>query len=465
MFATRGTGFIIDQLMTSNTKELWTQSLSLIEKEISKANFNTWFKNTHILKENEGTIVVGVPNEFVRDWLSNKYNKLILKSLIEFADHIRAIEFEISKGEPAPSVVGVEKAVEYGGKAELPLRDLYVNKDDNLNTRYTFDSFIVGDFNELAYAASQAIIANPGGAYNPFFVYGDTGLGKTHLLQATGNTLKARYSNFKIFYTTLEKFSMDYVSSVQNNRPNVFKEKYRKYDALIIDDIQFISGKDKTQEELFHLFNELYEENKQIIFSSDKHPNFINGLEDRLKSRFSAGMIVNINEPGYESRVAIIKAKLAENGLVLSDTAIGAIAETIEGNVRELEGSLNIILCQMQLKKRELTVVEIRNLIKNSAKPKKNVSIKEVVSSISNFYNVDEESIYEKTRRKEVVKARQIIMYILREDFNISFPLIGQKLGGKDHTTVIHSCLKVKNEMKQSASLVQEIEQVRILFK
>ncbi len=451
--------------MTQNLKELWGQSLSLIEKEISKANFNTWFKNTHIVKEADGEIVIGVPNEFVRDWLSNKYNKLILKSIIEFREEIRTVVFEISKG-----VAQQQEEVEKDSgtafpKSELPLKDLYINKDDNLNPKYTFDTFIVGNFNELAYAASQAIISNPGGAYNPLFVYGDTGLGKTHLLQATGNALKTKYHDCKVFYTTLEKFSMDYVSSVQNNKPNIFKEKYRKYDALIIDDIQFITGKDKTQEELFHLFNELYEHNKQIIFSSDKHPNFINGLEERLKSRFAAGMIVNINEPEYESRVAIIKEKLTESNVVFNDQIIGAIAETVEGNIRELEGALNIIVCQMQLKKRELTLPEVKNLIKNSAKPKKNVSIKEVVAGISNFYNVDEASIYEKTRRKEVVKARQVVMYILREDFSISFPLIGQKLGGKDHTTVIHSCLKVKNELKKNTALIQEIDQVRLLFK
>jgi chromosomal replication initiator protein len=450
--------------MTQNLKELWGQSLSLIEKEISKANFNTWFKNTHIVKEHDGEVVIGVPNEFVRDWLSNKYNKLILKSIIEFREEVRTVVFEISKGVTQQHEEEKEVAAAFP-KSELPLKDLYINKDDNLNPKYTFDTFIVGNFNELAYAASQAIITNPGGAYNPLFVYGDTGLGKTHLLQATGNALKTKYHDCKVFYTTLEKFAMDYVSSVQNNKPNIFKEKYRKFDALIIDDIQFITGKDKTQEELFHLFNELYEHNKQIIFSSDKHPNFISGLEERLKSRFAAGMIVNVNEPEYESRVAIIKEKLTENNLLLNDQVVSAIAETVEGNIRELEGALNIIICQMQLKKRELTLPEVKNLIKNSAKPKKNVSIKEVVAGISNFYNVDETSIYEKTRRKEVVKARQVVMYILREDFNISFPLIGQKLGGKDHTTVIHSCLKVKNELKKNTTLIQEIDQVRLLFK
>ncbi len=451
--------------MQVNTKDFWNSCLTLIEKEISRANFNTWFKNTYILKEDAGTVVVGVPNEFVRDWLKNKYEKMILKSIIEHADHVRSVEFEIAKGEPKVSAIETKTNAPEKFTTELPLKDLYINKEDNLNPRYTFDSFIVGGFNELAYAASQAILKRPGQAYNPFFVYGETGLGKTHLLQATGNAIKKNHPEKKIFYTTLEKFAIDYIQSVQTNKPYAFKEKYRKYDVLILDDIQFITGKDKTQEELFHLFNELYEQNKQIIFSSDKHPNYISGLEDRLKSRFSAGMIVNITEPEYESRVAILKAKLVAENIQLPDEVLVNIAETTHSNIRELEGSLNAIVCQTELKQRALTVGEVRSLIKHNSKPKKNISIKEVVSHISNFYNVDEETVYEKTRRKEVVKARQIVMYILREDFNISFPLIGQKLGGKDHTTVIHSCLKIKNDLKRDMVLVQEIERIRMMFK
>lgn len=451
--------------MQVNTKDFWNSCLALIEKEISRANFNTWFKNTYILKEDSGTVIVGVPNEFVRDWLKNKYEKMILKAIIEHADHVRSVEFEIAKGEPKVSAIETKTSTPEKFTSELPLKDLYINKEDNLNPKYTFDTFIVGGFNELAYAASQAILKRPGQAYNPFFVYGETGLGKTHLLQATGNAIKQNHPEKKVFYTTLEKFAIDYIQSVQTNKPYAFKEKYRKYDVLILDDIQFITGKDKTQEELFHLFNELYEQNKQIIFSSDKHPNYITGLEDRLKSRFSAGMIVNITEPEYESRVAILKTKLATENIQLPEDVLTNIAQTAHSNIRELEGSLNAIVCQTELKQRALTVGEVRGLIKHNSKPKKNISIKEVVTHISGFYNVDEESIYEKTRRKEVVKARQVVMYILREDFNISFPLIGQKLGGKDHTTVIHSCLKIKNDLKKDMALVQEIERIRMVFK
>jgi len=322
-----------------NTKELWYNCLSEIELGISKANFTTWFKNTSIIKEDVGTIYVGVPNEFVKDWLYNKFHKLILKTLISHEESVRCVEYVIHKNEPTvkPTEGKVVEPIPNINK-ELPL-DLNINKEDNLNPKYNFNSFIVGPFNELAYAVAQAIIANPGQNYNPFFVYGGTGLGKTHMIQAIGNTIKIRYPHKKIYYVSLERFTIDYINSIQNKNPNSFKEKYRKYDVIIMDDIQFISGKDKTQEELFHLFNTLYESNKQIIFSSDKHPNFIQGLEERLQSRFASGMTVQIIEPDYESRVAIIKAKFESTNIIVDEEIVSYLASTLEGNIRELEGS------------------------------------------------------------------------------------------------------------------------------
>lgn len=453
-------------MSTMNTKELWDNCLSEIEMGISKANFTTWFKNTSIVKEDNGTLYVGVPNEFVKDWLYNKFHKLILKTIITQDDSVRSIEYIISKTDtqPRPQVDSTHTLTPNTTK-ELPLNDLYINKDDNLNPKYTFNSFIVGPFNELAYAVSQAIINNPGQNYNPFFVYGGTGLGKTHMIQAIGNTIKSKHPLKKIYYVSLERFAIDYINSIQNKNPNSFKEKYRKYDVIIMDDIQFISGKDKTQEELFHLFNTLYESNKQIVFSSDKHPNFIQGLEDRLQSRFASGMIVQIVEPDYESRVAIIKAKFEATNCIIESDVVSYLAEALEGNIRELEGSLNTVICQSQLKNKSLSVAEVKTLIKNNIKPKKTVAIKDIVRVIALQYGITEEIIYEKTRRKEIVRARQVAMYILREDFNISYPLIGQKLGGRDHTTVIHSHLKIKNDLKTDPSLLQEIEKIRIMFK
>lgn len=447
-----------------DTKQLWENCLVEIKGGLSKANFSTWFKNTSILKEEMGIIYIRVPNEFVRDWLMNKYHKLITKTLANAHENMRAVEYVITKIEPNIQEIEVINETSYVNK-ELPLKDLYINPEDNLNPRYRFDSFIVGTFNELAYAAATAIIESPGTKYNPFFVYGATGLGKTHLIQAVGNTIKEKYPNKKVHYMTLEKFATDFINSLQNNKANSFKEKYRKYDLLIIDDIQFIGKMEKIQEELFHTFNTFYENNKQIIFSSDKHPNYIPELADRLKSRFAAGMIVDISAPEYESRLAILKVKLREINVNLDQEIVEYIASAVEGNIRELEGGLNIIVCQYRLKNRPLPLLEVKNLLKNSMKPKKNVAIKDVVKIVSEYYKIEELSVYEKIRKREIVKARQVIMYLLREDFNISYPLIGQKLGGKDHTTVMHSCLKIKADLKNDPQLLQELEQIRIMFK
>ncbi|MFA5840935.1 MAG: chromosomal replication initiator protein DnaA [Candidatus Paceibacterota bacterium] len=445
-----------------NTKQLWKNCLMKIESGMSKANFSTWFKNTSIIKEETGIIYIGVPNEFVRDWLMNKYHKLITKTIAEAYESMRAVEYTITKIEtPAQEVITITESAE----KELPLRDLYINPGDNLNPRYRFNSFIVGAFNELAYAASQAIIDSPGTKYNPFFIYGGTGLGKTHLIQAVGNSIKDKYPDKKVHYMTLEKFATDFINSLQSNKANSFKEKYRKYDLLIIDDIQFIGKMEKIQEELFHTFNTFYENNKQIIFSSDKHPNYIPELADRLKSRFAAGMIVDISEPEYESRLAIIKVKLRELNIVLDEDLIEYVAGAMQGNIRELEGSLNLIVCQYRLKNKAPTLVEVKNLLKNNMKPKKNMAIKDVVKIVAEYYKLEEASVYEKTRKKEIVKARQVIMYLLREDFSVSYPLIGQKLGGKDHTTVMHSCVKIKADLKNDSQLIQELEQIRIMFK
>jgi chromosomal replication initiator protein len=448
-----------------DTKQLWKNCLNEIELGISKANFSTWFKNTSILKEESGVIYVAVPNEFVRDWLQNKYHKLITKTIADIYENMRAVEYVISKTDILKDNSVNTKTVESFANKELPLKDLYINPDDNLNPRYRFDSFIVGGFNELAYAASQAIIESPGTKYNPFFVYGNTGLGKTHLIQAVGNAIKEKNPNKKVHYITLERFATDFINSLQSNKANSFKEKYRKYDLLVIDDIQFIGKMEKIQEELFHTFNTFYENNKQIIFSSDKHPNHIPELADRLKSRFAQGMIVDVSEPEYESRLAILKVKLREHEIELEEDVLDYIASTIRGNIRELEGSLNTIVCQFRLKNKPLSILDIKNILKNNIKPKKTISVKDVVKIVSEHYNLEEESIYEKTRRKEIVKARQVVMYILREDFNVSYPLIGQKLGGRDHTTVIHSYLKIKSDLKEDTQLIQELENIRVMFK
>lgn len=442
---------------------LWDTVLAEIEVSVSKANFTTWFKNTYAVKEEDGVFFVGVPNDFIKEWLTSKFNREVLKSIRNHWDHIRMVEFITAK-KPIKQVSTQQqlKPIDIQPIPELPL-DHMVIKKNNLNPKYTFETFIIGSFNEVAYSAAQAVIKKPG-SFNPLFIYGSTGIGKTHLIQATGNALLEKYPGLNIYYTSSEKFLMDYVGALQSNRINQFKEKYRTYDALIMDDIQFFSGKDKVQEELFHLFNILHEKNKQIIFSSDKHPNYIIGLEDRLKSRFSAGMIIDIARPEYESRIAILQAKLGLHNFSLSDESLDYIASHVEGNIRELEGIINNLIMQMELRKRDLNVQEIKLMIKNNIKPKKNISLEEIVKVVAHFYNLEEQLMYDKNRRKEIVEARQVAMYILREDYSISFPHIGKKLGGRDHTTVMHSYEKITNELIKDPNLVHDIEQIRAML-
>lgn len=442
-------------------KRLWQSVLVEMELSISSANFTTWFKDTRIVKEDSGVVVISVPNAFVKEWLLTKYHHTILKNLRNLESSVNAIEYVINKEEHGKKDLRLNKNIHI---KELPLPDTEINKEDNLNPRYTFETFIVGPFNELAHAAAQAVIKKPGIMYNPLFIHGSTGHGKTHLIQAIGNYIKASTPNKKVYYMTSEQFGQDCMNALQNQKMSVFKEKYRKYDVLIVDDIQFFSEKQKFQEELFHLFNTLHDNNKQIIFSSDKHPYFITGLEERLKSRLSAGMTVDIPIPDKESRMAIISAKAKQQNIPLSPEIIDYLAHTISGNIRDLEGAINTLLCHSQLKDKEITLSEVRNYMKNNLKPKKTVAVKDIVRIVSDFYNVKEDSIYEKTRHKEVIRPRQIIMYLLREDFNISYPSIGQKLGGRDHTTVIHSCEKIKTDIKEDQSLLEELGQIRNLL-
>ena len=460
-FAKTGLESIIFWTMTTVTvdnKKIWDSVLTHIEQDVSRASFLTWFKNTSIQKNDGSVISISVPNTFVRDWLQNKYHSSILRVLRGEIDSLRSIEYVVSR-------VGTKEVLEQINQPtqiqQLELGDIYIDKDDNLNQRYTFDNFVIGAFNELAYAAAQAIIKNPGISYNPLFVYGLTGLGKTHLIQAVGNSFKRNNKNTKVYYLSAEKFGIEYTEAVRGGRAHIFKEKYRKYDVLIMDDIQFLSGKEKTQEEVFHLFNTLYDNNKQIIFSSDKAPKKIVGIEDRLKSRFEGGMIADISVPEYESRLAILNAKVRQTNISIASEVLEYVASAVQNNIRELEGVLNLVSAQCQLKKRGLAISEVKLLIKNSLKPQRTISINDVIKTVSTFYGIEERELYQKTRKKEVVKPRQVAMYLLREDFNASYPYIGQKLGGRDHTTVIHAYEKVRRDAGRDGLLYKEIEQIK----
>jgi chromosomal replication initiator protein len=448
--------------MELDTKQLWENTLTNIELSISPASFKMWFGETHIVRIEDGVVFVGVPNQLTKEWVSERFGKLVLKTIRGFIDTIRGVEYVVSResARRTPEKVSVEPKNE----SELPLADYYINRSDNLNPRYTFDTFVIGPFNELAYTAGQVVVKNPGIAYNPLFIYGETGRGKTHLTQAIGNQIKKLYPSKKVFYLTAERFGFEFMNAITNRTMPSFKEKYRGYDVLIMDDIQFFSKKGTIQEEFFHLFNTLHDANKQIVCSSDKHPNLIPDITERLKTRFLSGMAGAINEPDHESRMAIIKAKGESMGLPLSDAVVETLSMAVPGNIREIEGMLNTILCQTQLKG-PLSDQEIRDIVKATARPKRAVSVKNVIARIADFYNIDEGSMYAKTRRREVVKPRQIVMYILREDFHLSYPAIGSVFGGRDHTTVIHACEKVRGELEEEGELKLQLEEIRGMLK
>jgi len=445
-----------------NPRELWEYMLTQVELSISPANFNTWFRNSFIVRIGEdGVVYLGVPSQFFKDWYLKKFHALLLKIVRDVSYEFRNIEYLIVKDEHR-KIPRENRNIR--GALELPLDEFYINKSDNLNPRYTFDTFVIGSFNELACAAAQATLERPGITYNPLFVYGDTGRGKTHLVQAVGNQFKKQYPGRKVFYLTSEKFVIDYTDSVQAGTANRFKDKYRHYDLLIMDDVQFLSKKERSEEELFHLFNALHDTNKQIVFSSDRPPVAIPDIAERLKGRLASGMTVDIGEPDSESRMAIVRRKASSHGVLLSDEVVEYVATSMNGSIRELEGMVNSIICHAQVKGLSPDIAEVRQSLRSFTRPQKNISVKNVVDKVAEYYGIDEESIYEKTRRREVVRPRQVIMYILREDFSISYPTIGTKLGGRDHTTVIHSCEKIKREVVVNNELAKEIQNIRTLL-
>ena len=445
-------------------EELWQAALAELETLVSKANFVTWFQNTSIASRQNGSVVLHVPNAFAKEWLEYKYNKFILKALRSLAPDTRGIEYIIAS-QLQPLLQKQRRERGYLPQEEqLEFRELLVDKETNLNPRYTFESFIVGSFNELAHAAALAVTKNLGGSYNPLFIYGGGGLGKTHLLQAIGNTVKKSNPRLKVQYISSERFTSELVSAMQNNEAHFFKEKYRSHNLLIIDDIQFIAGKTKTQEEFFHTFNALYEAGHQIVFSSDKPPSAIPDLEERLRSRFSGGMVTDISQPEYESRLAILQNKAQGKEPQVNQEVLEYIASNVQKNIRELEGAFNAALAKSKLLGRMLEIAEVKEILSKSAQPKRIVTANQIIKAVAEFYEVNEKILFEKTRKKEIVKPRQVAMYLLREDFNGSYPFIGQRFGGRDHTTAIHAFEKISQELKKNNQFTEEVKRIRELY-
>ncbi|MFH0803718.1 MAG: chromosomal replication initiator protein DnaA [Candidatus Tagabacteria bacterium] len=447
-------------------ENLWERALAEIELSISRPSFLTWFQNTSIAGQNDDIVTLSVPNTFVKEWLSNKYHKVIINALRALSPSIRNVEYVIYS-QPLTgkkSIPSFKLLPRDGREEQLGFDEMYIDKVANLNPRYTFDNFIVGSFNELAHAASQAVTKNLGSSYNPLFIYGGTGLGKTHLLQAIGNKIKQDNPNTKVQYLTSEKFANEFLVAMTNNAFSSFKEKYRQYDLLIVDDIQFFSGKMKIQEEFFHLFNAIYEKNKQIVFSSDRPPKTIPELEERLRSRFEGGMMADIQPPEYEARKAILQAKISQKGLSLSEEVLDYIAQNVQNNIRELEGALQSIIAHSKLLNKIPSLLEAREVLQKNIKARKKTTISHLIKTVADFYSISEKEIFEQTRKKQIVFPRQIAMYLLREDFNSSYPYIGEKFGGKDHTTVIHAYNKITNDIKYNEKTKDDIKQIRELL-
>lgn len=442
-------------------EELWQEALAQLQFQISPANFATWLKNTYILSKKDGQLLISVPNNFSKEWLENKYNKIIFHIIRGLDTEIKEIKYTVG-ALAQPKQPSPHPSLEVPADAQLEFQELKVDRSTNLNSKYTFDSFIVGSFNELAHAASLAIVKNPGVIYNPFFVYGGVGLGKTHLLQAIGNQISRDLPEKRIRYMSSERFTTGVVSAIRNHAMENFRSLYRELDVLIIDDIQFLAGKDKTQEELFHTFNALYERGKQIIFSSDRPPKSIPALEERLRSRFEGGMIADIGNPDFESRMAIFKTKAQECNIQVPDDVCEYVVAHIQRNIRELEGALNRLSAFYRFNNKSPTLQEARSLLRNVIQnPNKAVNPKKIIQLVAEFYDMKEKDIVALSRKKEIVRSRQIAMYLLREELKSSYPLIGKLFGGKDHTTAIYACEKIGKELQESEILLDELNLIK----
>jgi chromosomal replication initiator protein len=484
-------------------EQVWQAVLGEIEVSLSRANFITWFKDTFISSFEEGRIIICVPNAFVKKWLEEKYHKNILSAvenvtkqkIIEIIYKIElrkgASSFNISRlkdaaGE-APSANNNGDATDKnkgheplasgrGGQAQtadnanlVPTPTNSTSNGSNrfgLNPRYVFENFIVGKGNELANAACQAIVNNLGKAYNPLFIYGGVGLGKTHLLQAIGNAV-SKYTD-KILYVTSEKFTNNYIQAVKTGKAKEFKNLYRNVDLLLVDDIQFMGGKDGTQEEFFHTFNELQQNDKQIVMTSDRPPKSMPAIEKRLISRFESGMVADVGKPDIETKIAILEKKALEKGCPLDKEVLAYIADHVQNNIRELEGALTKIIVSHQFKGISPTLKSVKDVLGDYIAniQSRSITPKEIIDATAKFYNLVHKDLTGQSRKKELVWPRQVAIYLIREELNTSYPAIGAEMGGRDHTTAMHSYNKIYQEVKEKGNekIKQELESIKQLF-
>lgn len=444
-------------------QKIWQSALGELELTLSKANFTTWFKNTFISSYKKDAVTIGVPNTFTKAWLEKKYHLAILKALQKITENrVKTIIYRVEnrakdKGDEI-NILLEEKAKTFSLANEPASLNEF-----GLNPRYNFANFVIGKGNELAQAASLAVAKQPGDIYNPLFIYGGVGLGKTHLVQAIGNQILRLHPDKKILYVSCEKFTNDFIKSISNNRCDKFKNTYRSLDILLIDDIQFLAGKNGTQEEFFHTFNELHQANKQLVLTSDRPPKAIPALENRLTSRFEWGMIADIALPDMETRSAILKSKCLEKNCRLDDEIIAYIATNIQNNVRELEGALNKIIAIHQLNGATPTLESIKRILSSlsSVQRKRSITPRQIINLVAEFYDIKLDDLLGECRKKELSLPRQIVMFLMREELKSSYPAIGQEIGNRDHTTAMHACLKITAAIDSDEKINQDIKLLR----
>ncbi|MBU0646466.1 chromosomal replication initiator protein DnaA [Patescibacteria group bacterium] len=459
-----------------DSNELWQAVLGELELSLSKANFTTWFKNTFIASCREEEVIIGVPNLFTKAWLEKKYHKEIMTSLQNLTgNRTKTIVYRVENRPASPQMIPAEVM---GNRPEsIPDQEnlqthqpmpsagsqSQVSGDLTVNSKYNFVNFVVGKQNELAHAAAQAVAAQPGGVYNPLFIYGGVGLGKTHLLQSIGNEMINKNPNVKVLYVTCERFTNDFINAVRGGQAREFKNRYRNVDLLLVDDIQFITGKEGTQEEFFHTFNQLYQSNRQIVITSDRPPKAIPTLESRLISRFECGMMADVGSPDFETRVAILETKCQEKGYPLANEVLHCMAMAVQSNVRELEGALNKIIAFHQFKNISPTVDTVQPIMA-SFKPtgtRKNVTPRQLIQTMAGYFDLEIEDLLGKSREKRLAFPRQITMFIMREEMKMSYPTIGTELGGRDHTTAMHAYEKINGCLEEDEKLRHDIELIK----
>ncbi|MBB6176272.1 chromosomal replication initiator protein [Anoxybacillus tengchongensis] len=440
-----------------NISDLWSKALAEIEKKISKPSFETWLKSTtaHSLKGD--ILIITVPNEFTKDWLESRYTRLIEQTLYDITGEELKIKCTIPNHQTSEEfdLKPTSKPRKHDDEqAEFP--------QNMLNPKYTFDTFVIGSGNRFAHAASLAVAEAPAKAYNPLFIYGGVGLGKTHLMHAIGHYVLEHNPSAKVVYLSSEKFTNEFINAIRDNRPDDFRNKYRNVDVLLIDDIQFLAGKEQTQEEFFHTFNTLHEESKQIVISSDRPPKEIPTLEDRLRSRFEWGLITDITPPDLETRIAILRKKAKAEGFDIPNEVMLYIANQIDSNIRELEGALIRVVAYSSLINKEINADLAAEALKDiipSSKPKV-ITIQDIQRVVGEHFNVKLEDFKAKKRTKSVAFPRQIAMYLSRELTDCSLPKIGEEFGGRDHTTVIHAHEKISALIQTDVQLQKQLKEI-----